>query len=73
MDLTITSLATGSPQISTETGYLGVIFLLFTICLCLATYSIIYKDRYNNLKFKINDFENQIYQQMIKEGVKDEN
>ena len=72
MNISITTFASHTPEISTEIGYGLIISLLFVICLCLIVFGVYYKDKYNFLKYNVERVDNQLYLELIKNGVENE-
>jgi len=72
MNISITTFASHTPEISTETGYGLIISVLFVICLSLVALSIHYKDKYYFLKYNVERLDNQLYLELIKNEVENE-
>jgi len=72
MNISITTFASQTPEIPTETGYGLIISLLFVICLCLIVFGVYYKDKYNFLKYNVERLDNQLYLELIKNEVENE-
>jgi len=72
MNISITTFASQTPEISTETQYGLIISILFVICLCLIVFGVYYKDKYNFLKYEVERLDNQLYLELIKNEVENE-